>query len=158
MTSFLMDLLGCILIIGAYWYWSQCKTIRISTWCHAFAYSYSIWELDHLVKLVGFLFPQQESEWVSPSFIIPKKEDSFYWISDLQQLNNLLTASIVLCQLLLISFTNALDKIYSPNLTGECRTWWRESISLFYHNPIWEVQEYVLVNMSLKCTSDIAQQ
>ncbi len=30
-------------------------------------------KLDHLVR-IGFLAAQQESEWVSPSFIIPKKD------------------------------------------------------------------------------------
>ena len=30
-------------------------------------------ELDHLVDL-GVLVPQRESEWASPSFIIPKKD------------------------------------------------------------------------------------
>ena len=39
-------------------------------------------ELDHLVDL-GILIPQQESKWASPSFIIPKKDGSVRWISDL---------------------------------------------------------------------------
>jgi hypothetical protein len=43
-------------------------------------------ELDHLVK-IGVLAAQQESEWVSPSFIIPKKDDRVHWISNLCQLN-----------------------------------------------------------------------
>jgi hypothetical protein len=30
--------------------------------------------------------PQQESKWISPSFIIPKKDGSIHWISDLHQL------------------------------------------------------------------------
>jgi hypothetical protein len=32
-------------------------------------------ELDHLCDL-GVLVPQQESEWASPSFMIPKKDGS----------------------------------------------------------------------------------
>eukprot|EP00804_Cyclotella_cryptica_P003487 CCRYP_002122-RA/>CCRYP_002122-RA protein AED:0.43 eAED:0.43 QI:0/-1/0/1/-1/1/1/0/143 len=43
-------------------------------------------ELDHLVEL-GVLIPAQESEWASPTFIIPKKDGRVHWISDLCQLN-----------------------------------------------------------------------
>jgi hypothetical protein len=46
-------------------------------------------ELDHLVK-IGVLAAQQESEWASPSFIIPKKDDRVCWISNLCQLNKVI--------------------------------------------------------------------
>jgi hypothetical protein len=46
-------------------------------------------ELDHLVR-IGVLASQQESEWVSPSFIIPKKDGRVCWISNLCQLNKVI--------------------------------------------------------------------
>ncbi len=39
-------------------------------------------ELDHLVR-IGVLASQQESEWVSPSFIIPQKDGRVHQISNL---------------------------------------------------------------------------
>ncbi len=39
-------------------------------------------ELNHLVR-IGVLAAQQESEWVSPSFIIPKNNGRIRWISEL---------------------------------------------------------------------------
>jgi hypothetical protein len=46
-------------------------------------------ELDYLVR-IGVLAAQQENEWVSPSFIIPKKDGRICWISDLRQLNKVI--------------------------------------------------------------------
>ncbi len=46
-------------------------------------------ELNHLVRL-GVLAVQQESQWVLPSFIIPKKDGRVCWISNLRQLNKVI--------------------------------------------------------------------
>ena len=46
-------------------------------------------ELEHICDL-GVLDPQQESEWASPSFIIPKKDGSVRLISNLRQLNKVI--------------------------------------------------------------------
>ncbi len=46
-------------------------------------------KLDHLVR-IGVLASQQESEWASPSFIIPKKDRRVHWIGDLCQLNKVI--------------------------------------------------------------------
>jgi hypothetical protein len=45
-------------------------------------------KLDHLGR-IGVLAAQQESEWASPSFIIPKKDGRVHWIS-LRQLNKVI--------------------------------------------------------------------
>ncbi len=46
-------------------------------------------ELNHLVR-IGVLAAQQESEWVSPSFNIPKIDSRVRWISNLCQLNKVI--------------------------------------------------------------------
>jgi hypothetical protein len=46
-------------------------------------------ELGHLVR-IGVLAAQQESEWASPSSIIPKKDCRVRWISNLRQLNKVI--------------------------------------------------------------------
>jgi hypothetical protein len=46
-------------------------------------------ELNHLVR-IGVLASQQESEWASPSFIIPKKDSRVWWNSNLRQLNKVI--------------------------------------------------------------------
>jgi hypothetical protein len=46
-------------------------------------------ELNHLVR-IGVLAAQQESEWASPSFIIPKKDGRVRWIGNLCQLNKII--------------------------------------------------------------------
>jgi hypothetical protein len=46
-------------------------------------------ELNHPVR-IGVLAAQQESEWASPSFIIPKKDGRVSGISNLHQLNNII--------------------------------------------------------------------
>ncbi len=46
-------------------------------------------ELNHLVR-IGVLTAQQESEWVSPSLIIPNKDGRVRWIRDLRQSNKVI--------------------------------------------------------------------
>jgi hypothetical protein len=46
-------------------------------------------EVDHLVR-ISILAVQQESEWASPSFIIPKKDGRVRWISNLRQLKKVI--------------------------------------------------------------------
>ncbi len=46
-------------------------------------------EINHLVGL-GAITPQQESEWASSSFTIPKKDNRVRWISNSRQLNKVI--------------------------------------------------------------------
>ncbi|KAL7476185.1 hypothetical protein ACHAW6_002063 [Cyclotella cf. meneghiniana] len=46
-------------------------------------------EMDHLVEL-GVQAPTTESEWASPSFIVPKKDGQVCWIGNLCQLNKVI--------------------------------------------------------------------
>ena len=46
-------------------------------------------ELYHIVDL-GFLVHQNESEWVSTTFILPKNDGKIHWISNLFQLNKVI--------------------------------------------------------------------
>lgn len=67
---------------------------------HAKAYSVPqahqaafIRELKHLIK-IGVLRPCGPTEWASPTFIIPKKDDRVRWISDLRELNKVLVRKV----------------------------------------------------------------
>jgi hypothetical protein len=54
-------------------------------------------ELNHHVR-IGVLAARQESEWVSPSFIIPKIDGQVRWINDLRQSKKSLDASNIRCR------------------------------------------------------------
>jgi hypothetical protein len=62
-------------------------------------------KLNHLVR-IGVLASQQESEWASPSIIIPKKDGRVRWISNLRQLNKVIRCN----QYPLLIITDSLRK------------------------------------------------
>jgi hypothetical protein len=117
-------------------------------------------ELNHLVR-IGVLAAQQESEWVSPSFIIPKKDSRVRWISDLGQLNRVIRHN----QYPLPIITDILRK------RSGYKFFTKLDVSMQYY--MFELDEesqdlctiitpfgkykYLRLPMGLKCSPDIAQ-
>jgi hypothetical protein len=117
-------------------------------------------ELDHLVR-IGVLAAQQESEWASPSFIIPKKDSRVCWISNLCQLNKVIRRK----QYPLPIITYILHK----RSGYRCFTELDVSIQYYIFELDKESQnlrtiitpfskyKYLRLPMGLKCSPDIAQ-
>jgi hypothetical protein len=117
-------------------------------------------ELNHLVR-IGVLTSQQESEWASLSFIIPKKDGRVRWISKFCQLNKVIRCK----QYPLPIIANILHKRSGYKLFTKL------DISMQYY--MFELDEesqhlciiitpfgkykYLRLPMGLKCSPDIAQ-
>jgi hypothetical protein len=117
-------------------------------------------ELDHLVR-IGVLAAQQESEWASPSFIIPKKDGKVRWISNLRQLNKVIRRkqyllpiiTDILCKHSRYKFFTKLDismQCYTCELDKEC-------LDLCTIITPFDKYKYLRLPMGLKCFPDIAQ-
>jgi hypothetical protein len=117
-------------------------------------------ELNQLLR-IGVLALQQESEWVSPSFIIPKKDHRVRWISDLGQLNKVIRRK----QYPLPIITDILRK------HSEYKVFTKLDVSMQYYTfeldkesqdlctiiTLFGKYEYLRLLMELKCFPDIAQ-
>ncbi len=117
-------------------------------------------ELDHLVR-IGVLAAQQESEWASPSFIIPKKDSRVHWISNLRQLNKVIRrkqhplsiTTDILCKCSGYKFFTKLD-VSMQYYTFELE---KESQDLCTIITPFGKYKYLRLPMELKCSPDIAQ-
>jgi hypothetical protein len=117
-------------------------------------------ELNHLVR-VGVLAAQQESEWESPSFIIPKKDNRVHWISNLGQLNKVIRCkqyplpiiTDILCKHSGYKFFTKLD-VSMQYYTFELDT---ESQDLCTIITPFGKYKYLRLPMGLKCSPYIAQ-
>jgi hypothetical protein len=117
-------------------------------------------ERDHLVR-IGVLAAQQECEWASPSFIIPKKDGRVRWISDLRQLNKVIKLeqypSLIITDVLRkhsgYKFFTKLDismQYYTFELDKEGQD------LCFIITPLGKYK-YSRLPIRLKCSPDIAQ-
>ncbi len=117
-------------------------------------------ELDHLVR-IGVLAAQQESEWVSPSLIIPKKDGRVCWISNLHQLNKVIRHK----QYPLLIITDILHKRsgykFFTKLDVSMQYYMfeldKESQDLCTIITPFGKYKYLRLPMGLKCSPDIAQ-
>jgi hypothetical protein len=117
-------------------------------------------ELNHLVT-IGVLAAQQESEWSSPSFNSPKKDGRVRWISNLCQLNKVITRKQYLLLIIMdilrkhsgYKFFTKLD-ISMQYYTFELD---KESQDLCTIIAPFGKYKYLRLLMGLKCSPDIAQ-
>jgi hypothetical protein len=117
-------------------------------------------EFDHLVR-IGALTSQQESEWASPSFIIPKKDGRVCWISDLHQFNKVIRCkqyplpiiTDILRKRSGYKFFTKLD-VSMQYYTFELD---KESQDLCTIITPFGKYKYLRLSMQLKCSPDIAQ-
>jgi hypothetical protein len=117
-------------------------------------------ELNHLVR-IGVLAAQQESEWASLSFIIPKKDGRVCWISNLPQLNKVIRRkqhplpiiTDILRKRFGYKFFTKLDvsmQYYTFDLD-------KESQDLCTIVSPFEKYKYLRLSMGCKCSPDITQ-
>ncbi len=118
-------------------------------------------KLDHMVKL-GILAPCGASEWVSPAFIIPKKDGHIRQITDLCSLNK----AIICKQCPLRIITDMLDRISGYkfftklDISMQCYTFELDEPSkelCVIVTPLGKYK-YKCLPMGLKCAPDFAQQ
>jgi hypothetical protein len=117
-------------------------------------------ELDHLVR-IGVLAAQQESEWASPSFIIPEKDGRVRWICDLCQLNKVTRLKqyplLIITDILRKRFGNKFFTKLDVSMQYYTFELDKESQDLCTIITPFGKCKYLRLPMGLKCCLDIAQ-
>jgi hypothetical protein len=117
-------------------------------------------ELNHLVK-IGVLTSQQESEWVSPSFIIPKTDGRVCWISNLPQLNKVIRRKQYLLPLIMDILCKCSGYKFFTKLDVSMQYYMfeldKESQDLCTIITPFGKYKYLRLPIGLKCYPDIAQ-
>jgi hypothetical protein len=117
-------------------------------------------ELDHLVR-IGVLAAQQESEWASPSFIIPKKDGRVRWISHLPQLNKVIRCKQYLLPIIMDIIRKHSEYKFFKKLDVSMQYYMfeldKESQDLYTIITPFGKHKYLRLPMGLKCSPDIAQ-
>jgi hypothetical protein len=116
--------------------------------------------LDHLVR-IGVLAAQQESDWASPSFIIPKKDGRVHWISDLRQSNKVIRCKQYPLPIIMdILRKRSGYKLFTKlDVSKQYYTFelYEESQDLCTIITPFGKYNYLRLPMGLKCSPDIAQ-
>jgi hypothetical protein len=117
-------------------------------------------ELDNLIR-IGVLAAQQESEWVLPSFIIPKKDYRVRWMSNLHQLNKFIRHKQYLLPIIMVILRKRSGYKFFTKLDVSMQYYTfelgKESQDLSTIVTPFGKYKYLRLPMGLKCSPDIAQ-
>ncbi len=110
---------------------------------------------------MGVLAAQQESEWVSPSFIIPKKDGRVRWISNLHQLNKVIRCKQYPLPIITDNLRKQLGYKFCTKLDVSMQYYMfeleKESKDLCTIITPFGKYKYLRLLMGLNCSPDIAQ-